>query len=41
MARGDIFSSLATRAFRSGVSTGIVPMRRVQAKGEMQLAVTA
>ena len=37
---GDSFLIFSTRAFCASVSVGIVPIMRVHAKGEMQLAVT-
>ena len=40
MCSGPIFLIFSTRAFWASVSVGMVPIIRVQAKGEMQLAVT-
>jgi len=40
MCAGDICLTFSTRAFWASVSVGIVPIIRVHAKGEMQLAVT-
>ena len=40
MCAGDIFLIFSTRAFCASVSVGMVPIMRVHAKGEMQLAVT-
>ena len=40
MCAGESFLIFSTRAFCASVSVGIVPIIRVHAKGEMQLAVT-
>ena len=37
---GDSFLIFSTRAFWASVSVGMVPIIRVHANGEMQLAVT-
>ena len=40
MCSGPMRLTFSTRAFCASVSVGIVPIIRVQANGEMQLAVT-